>query len=108
MFSEMKPGEDCNFYICLMMAAAALAKPMSELPARGPGRELGSVVGAWALLCRGQPGWGAQLSQGAGKGGAGLLDGSSSCRRLGSFLLSDGGEGRVLRVLQRVPGGGWV
>lgn len=51
IFLVVKPGEHCNSYICLMVAAAALAKPRSELLARDPGRELGSLVVAWALLC---------------------------------------------------------
>lgn len=39
-FQDVKPGGNCSSHICLMVAAAALAKPRNELPARGPGREL--------------------------------------------------------------------
>ena len=56
MFSERKPGEQCDSHICLMVAAAALAKPgVSCRPS--PGREMDSLVGTWAFLYLGQWGW---------------------------------------------------
>lgn len=56
IFWDVKPGEHCSSRMSLMVAAAALAKPRSEL-SRSPGQPL--VAGgarlswpaAWALLC---------------------------------------------------------
>ena len=60
-----KPGELCSSYVCLMVAAAALAKPKSELRAGGPGRSLStrkrkrlSGQGTRAPLCPEPLGWG--------------------------------------------------
>lgn len=95
----MKPGEDCNSYICLLVAAAALAKPKSELPSYGPRKRAGLPSG-WLGPSLPGTAWLGQLSmrQGTRKGGAGLLNGSGSPGRLGSFLLFLMGVRAVLRV----------
>lgn len=86
MFWDVKPGEPCSSYICLMVAAAALAKPRSALPASSPGRELCSGRLGPFLPPAVRLG---QLSmwQGSRKGGADLSDGSSFPRRFCFFLL---------------------
>lgn len=105
MFWDVKPGEPCSSYICLMVAAAALAKPRSALPANDPAREvccgcLGPRLPPTVRL--------RQLSvwQRARKGGADLSDGNSFPRRLCFFLLFLM-DIRV-PVIKRVPKGRWV
>lgn len=90
-FGDLKPGELCSSYICLMVAAAALAKPKSELRAGGPrpspvpGREAPGQGETGPSLPR-ATGLG-QLRVGRGHGGRSRLSWEQRLPRRPAFLL---------------------
>lgn len=93
-FGDLKPSEPCSSYICLMVAAAALAKLESELRAGGWGaapQYQEESRAPWSGGLGPSLPWAAgagdaEREQRAWRRGADFPDGSSSPRSLASFL----------------------